>query len=86
MTQRYVLGEWQTDVQAATTAFFHTNMLGTTRMLSNDSGAAIADASRLYTAFGAPVTEPTSPMTRYGYAGAWGYQSFSALSTQHCCT
>ena len=91
MTKRYVPGLWQTDLTplgdqppgVPTTGFFHTNMLGTTRMLSSDAGAAIPDASRLYTAFGVPAVEPASPMTRYGYAGAWGYQSNSALSTQH---
>ena len=83
MTQRYVPGEWQTDVQSATTSFFHTNKLGTTRMLSDNLGTAIPDTSRLYTAFGVPVTEPISPMTRYGYAGTWGYQEHDDLSILH---
>ena len=76
---RYLPGHWQTDVQAATTSFFHTNMLGTTRMLTDDSGAMIPEASRLYTAFGDLVTPPTSAMTRYGYAGAWGYEGGPSL-------
>jgi len=91
MTARYVPGLWQTDLTplgdeppgVPTTGFVHANMLGTTRMLSSGAGAAIPDASRLYTAFGIPAVEPASPMTRYGYAGAWGYQSNSALSTQN---
>ena len=76
---RYLPGEWQTDVQAATTAFFHTNMIGTTRMLTDDSGAVIPEASRLYTAFGDLITPPTSATTRYGYAGAWGYEGGPSL-------
>ena len=76
---RYLPGHWQTDVQAATTSFFHTNMLGTTRMLTDDSGAMIPEASRLYTAFGDLVTPPPSAMTRYGYAGAWGYEGGPSL-------
>ena len=83
MTQRYVPGEWQTDVQAATTSFFHTNMLGTMWLLSDNLGTAIPDASRLYTAYGVPIAGPTSPTTRYGYAGAWGYQEHEDLSILH---
>ena len=64
---RYLPGEWRTDVQdVPTTAFFHTNLLGTTRTMTADNGLAIPDASRLYTAFGHAVTPPVSPMTRYG--------------------
>ena len=64
---RYLPGEWRTDVQdVPTTAFFHTNVLGTTRTMTADNGLAIPDASRLYTAFGHAVTPPVSPMTRYG--------------------
>ncbi|MCP4591050.1 MAG: hypothetical protein GY842_09915 [bacterium] len=60
--------------------FFHTNHLGTTRALTDDAGDVLGNASRLYTAFGNPVTAPTTPMTRYGFAGAWGYQALSAAS------
>ena len=83
MTRRYVPGEWQTDVQAAATSFFHTNMLGTTRLLSNNLGTAIPDANRLYTAYGVPIAGPASPTTRYGYAGMWGYQEHEDLSILH---
>ena len=83
MTRRYVPGEWQTDVQAAATSFFHTNMLGTTRMLSDNLGTAIPDTNRLYTAYGVPIAGPTSPTTRYGYAGAWGYQEHGDLPLLH---
>ncbi|MCP4592673.1 MAG: RHS repeat-associated core domain-containing protein [bacterium] len=60
--------------------FYHANHLGTTRTLTDDAGDVLGDASRLYTAFGVPVTAPTTPLTRYGFAGAWGYQSPSATS------
>ena len=74
MTQRYMPGAWQTDVLAGTTSFFHTNALGTTRVLSDSTGGAMTGTDRLYTSFGASVTAPANPLTRYGYAGAWGYQ------------
>ena len=50
--------------------YYHTDMLGTTRLMTNSSAAATAAA--VYTAFGEPVSGTNH---RYGYAGAWGYQS-----------
>ncbi|MCP4589107.1 MAG: RHS repeat-associated core domain-containing protein, partial [bacterium] len=77
---RYRPGHWQHDALGSGTMFYHANHLGTTRTLTDDAGAVLGDANRLYTAFGVPVTAPTTPLTRYGFAGAWGYQAPSATS------
>ena len=99
MTTRYVPGLWQTDLTplgddppgAPTTAFVHTNQLGTTRLLSDESGSAVdlgvGSALQHYTAFGRPFIVDDDPPegssyalpTRYGYAGAWGYDSQSGI-------
>jgi RHS repeat-associated protein len=50
--------------------YFHGNLIGTTRHVSDVTGAK-TDAVA-YTAFGERVTGTNH---RYGYAGAWGYQS-----------
>jgi RHS repeat-associated protein len=80
-TRRYVPGAWETDVAAATTAFFHTDHLGTTRLFSDADGQPLGDTGRVYTAFGVPVTTPASPLTRYGYAGSSGYESLAGLQS-----
>ena len=54
----------------ASLKFYHTDMIGTTRMMTDTSGAEILSAA--YTAFGERVTGSAN---RYGYAGAWGYQT-----------
>jgi RHS repeat-associated protein len=55
------------------TDYYHGDMLGTTRLMSNSSGSSIEPA--VYTAFGERITAPTTTdSTRYGYVGAWGYQ------------
>ena len=53
--------------------YYHTNMIGTTRFMSNSSGSKIL-ASK-YTAFGERVGGTNH---RFGYAGAWGYQTDSS--------
>ncbi len=50
--------------------YYHTNMIGTTRMMTDSTGADVAHAA--YTAFG--EQRGGSPR-RYGYAGAHGYQT-----------
>ncbi|MCP4591169.1 MAG: RHS repeat-associated core domain-containing protein [bacterium] len=77
---RHRPGHWQHDSLGSGTMFYHANHLGTTRTLTDDAGDVLGNASRLYTAFGVPVTAPTTPLTRHGFAGAWGYQSPSAAS------
>ena len=52
------------------TVYLHANHLGSTVGTSDAAGAATD--WRVRTAFGEPVAGPAD---RYGYAGAWGYQS-----------
>ena len=54
----------------SSTKHFTTNALGTTRGLTNSSGSPIDSAT--YTAFGERIDGTNH---RYGYAGAWGYQT-----------
>ena len=71
------------------TRWFHADMLGSTRLITDGSGSiTVAPANLTYTAFGErlPLAAPFgpgggSPITglRYGFAGAWGYQN-DALS------
>ncbi|MCP4591167.1 MAG: RHS repeat-associated core domain-containing protein [bacterium] len=75
----YLAGHWQTDAQTAASTFFHADHLGTTRALSDSAGALVPGSARLYTAFGEVVTPPTTEATRYGYAGAWGYEGGTEL-------
>jgi RHS repeat-associated protein len=53
-----------------TTEYFHANLIGTTRQMSDPTGATTGPA--VYTAFGEQISGTNH---RYGYAGAWGYQT-----------
>ncbi|MCP4593381.1 MAG: RHS repeat-associated core domain-containing protein, partial [bacterium] len=75
----YLAGHWQTDAQTAASTFFHTDHLGTTRALTDNVGAVVSGSARLYTAFGEVVAPPAMNATRYGYAGAWGYEGGTEL-------
>jgi RHS repeat-associated protein len=56
------------------TRYYHADHLGTTRLLTDSYGNKL-DAD-VYTAFGERVAGAASaPYDRYGYAGAWGYQT-----------
>ncbi|MBI5762228.1 MAG: hypothetical protein HZA51_01750 [Planctomycetes bacterium] len=48
------------------------NLIGTTEAMTDDTSSVSRRA--VFTAFGEPVYENGSTDTRYGYAGAWGYQ------------
>jgi len=54
------------------TEYYHGDLIGSTRIMSDLSGAGIAGSEAAYAAFGTPLHVSTSH--RYGYAGAWGYQ------------
>lgn len=60
------------------TDYYHGDHLGTTRHMTDDSGAQIEDA--VYTAFGEQVSGSSR---RYGYVGMWGYQSQAEIPYQH---
>ena len=57
-------------------------MLGTTRLMSNPSGASIEPA--IFTAFGEPISMPNvTDLTRYGFVGAWEYQAHEGVPYLH---
>ena len=53
--------------------YYHANLIGTTRGMTTDGAALTGTAS--YTAFGERIN---GTQRRYGYAGAWGYQTATA--------
>jgi RHS repeat-associated protein len=53
--------------------YYHDNLIGTTRFMTDASGTKIESA--VYTAFGERVN---GPARRFGYAGAYGYQTDAA--------
>ena len=55
----------------ASLKFYHTDMIGTTRMMTDSTGIELP-FSAVYTAFGERIAGSAN---RYGYAGAWGYQT-----------
>jgi len=66
-------------LSAPVTNYYHGDMLGTTRLMTTNPpppGTPTAIEPAVYTAFGERIFPPTTTdATRYGYAGAWGYQS-----------
>jgi RHS repeat-associated protein len=54
----------------------HGNLIGTTERMTDAAGAIAHRA--VYTAFGELIEESGTVATRYGYAGAYGYQSASS--------
>jgi RHS repeat-associated protein len=63
---------WPTRPDASTVKFYHGDHLGTTRFMTDATGAAVQ--SSVYSAFGMRASGTNH---RYGYDGAWGYQSHS---------
>lgn len=57
-------------VGLASTSYYHANLIGTTRLMSNPAGSPVDNV--VYTAFGERIQGTNH---RYGYAGAWGYQA-----------
>jgi RHS repeat-associated protein len=66
------------DEGGSATNYFHSDHLGTTRGLSNPSAALGSGA--VYTAFGERIDGTNH---RYGYVGAWGYQSHNEFPFLH---
>lgn len=67
-TDAYQPGLWRKVGTAS--EYLHSDMLGTLRTTSGTTGSG--GASRVFTAFGERITTTTD---RFGYVGAWGYQS-----------
>ncbi|MBN1510489.1 MAG: hypothetical protein JXB13_00605 [Phycisphaerae bacterium] len=78
--QRYVPGLAQQVVATGAAEYFLGDQIGTTRFLTDDdqSPPVAATNHRVYTAFGELVEMTGNGETRYGYAGAWGYQEHDA--------
>ncbi|MGB2985751.1 MAG: RHS repeat-associated core domain-containing protein, partial [Phycisphaerae bacterium] len=71
-----------TNTGGANTSYYHGNQIGTTRLMTDSSGAGILPAT--YTAFGERVSGAMSgPGDRYGYAGRWGYQTHQEFPYLH---
>ena len=80
-TTAHMPGLAQTDQLTGETAYYHADLIGTTRLLSDDLSAI--GLAQVYTAFGEPVSATGPLATRYGYAGASGYQTHSGLPLLH---
>jgi RHS repeat-associated protein len=61
--------------------YYHTDLLGSTRVMSDGTGELTPGSQAAYTAFGLFV--PPSATRRLGYAGAYGYQTHEEFSFQH---
>ena len=67
-----------TSFSASNTDYYHSDHVGTTRMMTGDLGVKKEEA--VYTAFGERVSGASR---RYGYAGAYGYQTHDEFAYQH---
>ncbi|MGB2984446.1 MAG: RHS repeat-associated core domain-containing protein [Phycisphaerae bacterium] len=71
-----------TNTGGASTSYYHADQISTTRFMTDSSGAGILPAT--YTAFGERISGAMSgPGDRYGYAGAWGYQTHDDFPFLH---
>jgi RHS repeat-associated protein len=68
----------------ANSKYYHADLIGTTRLLSDASGSAATSSATVFTAFGERISgaNPTAA-TRYGYAGEWGYQTHADFPFLH---
>ncbi len=69
-TMRYIPGHWE---QGATFSAHHGDQIGTSRVMTDADAGTLRRA--VYTAFGELVSEDGTAAARYGYAGAWGYET-----------
>ena len=67
------IGRVDNPLDVPSAEYYHTDLLGSTRMMSDGSGSPIVGSEAAYTAFGELVTD--SAAHRFGYAGAYGYQA-----------
>jgi RHS repeat-associated protein len=67
------IGRTANPLTTPVTDYYHSDQIGTTRLMSNPNGGAIEPA--VYTAFGEQMSAPgVTDATRYGYVGAWDYE------------
>jgi RHS repeat-associated protein len=65
------------------THYLHGNLIGSTETVTDSDGSgSMVSGRRVYTAFGEPVFSSLTPQasSRFGYAGAWGYQGSAYTS------
>jgi len=69
------------------TDYYHADMIGTTRLMTTSTpppGTPTAIEPAVYTAFGERINPASvTDSTRYGYAGAWGYQAHADFPFLH---
>jgi RHS repeat-associated protein len=65
-------------IGATGTTYYHPDMIGTTRHMTDTGGSGVNFGT--YTAFGEQVS---GSARRYGYAGAWGYQTDPSFPFLH---
>jgi len=70
-------GTW-TSSGSANTTYYHTDHLGTTRFMTDNTGAMVD--SSVYSSFGERITGANP---RYGYVGAFGYQAHDEFAFHH---
>jgi RHS repeat-associated protein len=71
-----------TSTGGANTSHYHGDLIGTTRSISDSTG--LIGTGEVYTAFGERVsTTAVDEASRYGYAGAWGYQAHEEFPFLH---
>lgn len=74
---RYEPGVW--DTVGGSARYLHSDHLGTLRITTNASG--VAGIHRVFTAFGERID--TTPVNRFGYVGAHGYQAHAEFTYLH---
>ena len=70
------IGRVPDPLTAPVAEYYHGDLIGSTRMMSDGGGYPITGSEAAYTAFGELV--PGSAAHRFGYAGAYGYQAPSS--------
>jgi hypothetical protein len=85
-TVQYLAGVFQM-VPGGTSEYYHGNQIGTTRFMTGyDDPRPVVTREAVHTAFGElKWTEAGSTATRYGYAGAHGYEEGLGSSGAACC-
>jgi RHS repeat-associated protein len=69
----YLPGLGQRDSASGAKAYHHGDQIDSMRLMTDGAGNVVR--RQTYTAFGIPIIEDGPQQTRYGYAGAWGYES-----------
>ena len=70
----------QVDYNGSGLSYFHSDHIGSTRLLTDSPSPHTIEDSYIYTAFGEKIRADGTIGTRYRYAGAWGYQNNSEFA------